>query len=219
MNLDDPEAYAVADPEQMGRLISELPEHCATAWDAGLTALQLPSAYRQPTQVVALGMGGSAIGADLVRGLYPDELAAPMQVVRSYEIPAYVGPQTLVIACSHSGNTAESLAGFAEAERRGARLVAITTGGQLAVRAQQAGIPLVKYTCPSQPRAALGYSFASVLAIAYAVGLVDSAGADLPAAVDAVRAVGPEYAPARPEATNRAKQLARRLHQRVPTTY
>ncbi len=239
MNLDDPGAYATADPQQMGRLIAALPAHCAAAWHAARAALQLPAAYQQPAQVVVLGMGGSAIGADLVRGLYLDRLPAPLQVVRSYEPPAYVGPQTLVIACSHSGNTAETLAAFAGAERRGAKLIAITTGGQLADRAQRAGIPLVKYTCPlparsaqsarsqggagltrqAQPRAALGYSFTAVLAVLHAVGWAPDAGEDLPAALDAVRSVGAEYAPQRPEATNRAKQLARRLRQRVPIVY
>ena len=233
MNLDDPGTSATVDPQRMGRLIAELPDHCAAAWDTARAALQLPAAYRQPAHVVVLGMGGSAIGADLARGLYLDRLPAPLQVVRSYEPPAYVGPQTLVIACSHSGNTAESLSAFAAAERRGAKLIAITTGGQLADLAQRAGIPLVKYTCPlpagrqggaeptrqAQPRAALGYSFTAVLAVLHAIGWVPEAGADLPAALDAVRSVGTEYAPQRPEATNRAKQLARRLWQRVPIVY
>ena len=233
MNLDDPGTSATVDPQRMGRLIAELPDHCAAAWDTARAALQLPAAYRQPAHVVVLGMGGSAIGADLARGLYLDRLPAPLQVVRSYEPPAYVGPQTLVIACSHSGNTAESLSAFAAAERRGAKLIAITTGGQLADLAQRAGIPLVKYTCPlpaggqggaeptrqAQPRAALGYSFTAVLAVLHAIGWAPEAGADLPAALDAVRSVGTEYAPPRPEATNRAKQLARRLWQRVPIVY
>ncbi len=233
MKLDDPGTCTTADPQQMGRLIAALPDHCAAAWDAARAMLQLPAAYRQPAHIVVLGMGGSAIGADLVRGLYLDRLPAPLQVVRSYEPPAYVGPQTLVIACSHSGNTVESLSAFAEAERRGAKLVAITTGGRLADRAQRAGIPLVQYTCPlpaggrggvdstrpAQPRAALGYSFTAVLAVLHAVGWVPEAGESLPAALDAVRAVGAEYAPQRPEAANRAKQLARRLRQRVPIVY
>ena len=219
MNLDNPGTYATVDPQRMGCLIAALPDHCAAAWDIARAELQLPAAYRQPAQVVVLGMGGSAIGADLVRGLYLDRLPAPLQVVRGYEPPAYVGPQTLVIACSHSGNTAETLAAFAAAECRGAKLLAITTGGRLADRAQQAGIPLIKYTCPTQPRAALGYSLTAMLAVLHAVGWVPDAEEDLPAALDAVRSVGAEYAPQRPAATNRAKQLARRLWQRVPIVY
>ena len=219
MNLDNPGTYATMDPQRMGCLIAALPDHCVAAWDTARAALHLPAAYRQPAHVVVLGMGGSAIGADLVRGLYLDRLPAPLQVVRGYEPPAYVGPQTLVIACSHSGNTAESLSAFAAAEQRGAKLIAITTGGRLADRAQQAGIPLIEYTCPTQPRAALGYSLTAMLAVLHAVGWVPGAEEDLPAALDAVRSVGAEYAPQRPAATNRAKQLARRLWQRVPIVY
>ena len=219
MNLDNPGTYATMDPQRMGCLIAALPDHCTAAWDIARAELQLPAAYRQPAQVVVLGMGGSAIGADLVRGLYLDWLPVPLQVVRGYEPPAYVGPQTLVIACSHSGNTAETLAAFAAAEQRGAKLIAITTGGRLADRAHGAGIPLIEYTCPTQPRAALGYSLTAVLAVLHAVGWVPDAEKDLPAALDAVRSVGAEYAPQRPEATNRAKQLARRLWQRVPIVY
>ena len=219
MNLDDPSVYKGGDPGNMGSLIAEFPEHCATAWRMAVDSINLPMHYREPEQIVALGMGGSAIGADLVRGLCLDELPVPMEVVRSYEPPAYVGARTLVVASSHSGNTAETITAFEESARRSANLVAITTGGHLAERAKKANIPLISYRFPSQPRAALGYSFSSLRAVLHEVGLAPHAPEEILVAIEALRAQGNEYSVARPESTNRAKQLARRFQRRALIIY
>jgi glucose/mannose-6-phosphate isomerase len=79
----------------------------------------------------------------------------PFTVVRDYTFPKYVGPKTLVVAVSHSGNTEETLSCYVQARQRKAKLLAVSTGGDLAAQARRDKVSLVKYGYPGQPRAAL----------------------------------------------------------------
>jgi glucose/mannose-6-phosphate isomerase len=131
VDLDDLGALRRFDPGDMLGRIAELPQQCRDAW-ALAQAFDLPAEYRAAKQVVIAGMGGSAIGGALVAGLVADEATVPISVVRDYRLPAFVGSETLVVGCSYSGNTEETLSAVREARERGARLLAITTDGQLA---------------------------------------------------------------------------------------
>ena len=92
-------------------------------------SLTLPDAHRAATAVAVLGMGGSAIGGDLVRGIWSDRLRVPLEVVRGYDLPAWVGPDTLVVASSYSGTTEETISAFGQAAERRCPVAIITTGG------------------------------------------------------------------------------------------
>ncbi len=85
--------------------------------------LELP--WDPPRSVAILGMGGSAIGGDLVKGIWSDRLSVPVEVIRGYELPAWVGPDTLVIASSKSGSTEETLSALETALSRRCPVVAI----------------------------------------------------------------------------------------------
>ena len=74
-------------------------------------------------------MGGSAIGGDLARTLVQGRCPVPITVCREYDLPAYAGKNTLVIGSSYSGDTEETLSAFAQAAKRGCKLLAMTTGG------------------------------------------------------------------------------------------
>ena len=84
-------------------------------------------------------MGGSAIGGDLVRGIWSDRLRVPVEVVRGYDLPAWVGRETLVIASSKSGGTEETISALPAALERRCPVVVVTTGGPLKAVAEQAG--------------------------------------------------------------------------------
>ena len=107
--------------------------------------------------MVLCGMGGSAFAGDVVRGAFRLRIGVPFEVVRSPELPGYVGRQTLVLCSSYSGETAETLACFDEALARGSRIVAITSGGALRSRAAQNGVAVVSVPTGFMPRAAVGY--------------------------------------------------------------
>ncbi len=137
---------------------------------AELTAL---AAWPRPHHVVVAGVGGSGIGGDIVRGVVLDRLPVPLCVVRTYSVPAFVGPDTLFIASSFSGDTEETLAAVDAAQAAGARIVAITSGGGLLQRAQAHGWPTVRIPGESKlPRANVGYSLVQLLFVLRAAGLL-----------------------------------------------
>jgi len=122
--------------------------------------------------VVVVGMGGSAIGGDLLRTLAADTATVPVFVARSYTLPAWVGANTTVIASSYSGNTEETLSALEEACARGASVACVTSGGEVHRRAEEQGFPHVLVPGGMQPRAALGYSLTALLTIAERMGLL-----------------------------------------------
>ena len=105
-------------------------------------------------------MGGSGIGGSLARAALGDTLSRPLRVVRDYELAPWASPENLILCMSYSGNTEETLACFDGAEALGAERVVATTGGALAEKAREAGVPVIGIPSGLQPRAAVGYMFA-----------------------------------------------------------
>jgi len=202
----------------MGRLIAELPEAVAAAWQAA-SAFQLPSEFRSATSVVIGGMGGSSIGGDLVRSLAEGESPVPIVVQRGYDLPAFAGKDTLLIAVSHSGGTEETLSQVDEAAQRGCKLLAITGGGTLAPKVREAGGTVFEFNYPAQPRAALGYLFVPLVAFFGQLGLLRDRSAQVEEAVQVLRQLQPELAPETPASRNQAKQIAQAVEGRAVVIY
>jgi glucose/mannose-6-phosphate isomerase len=139
-NLDDPQALQQSDPEGMLNYLHEMPRLCQQAWQMAME-FNLPPDYRQVDSVVILGMGGSAIGGDLLNSIAIGEAGLPILVHRDYDLPAFVDDKTLVIASSYSGNTEETLSSFEKALKTGAKKLAITTGGELKAIANENNVP------------------------------------------------------------------------------
>lgn len=144
--------------EPMIEAAAEFPQHLRDG--LGATAkLNLPDG---PFSAVALiGMGGSSIGGALAGALLEARAQVPISLVRDHTLPGFVDDQTLVIATSYSGGTAETLDATQDALHRGASVVAVTTGGRLGYMAEQAGAAAVPVPSGYQPRAALGWLFAA----------------------------------------------------------
>jgi glucose/mannose-6-phosphate isomerase len=209
---------ARADPGHMLDRIRELPQQVRDAWRAA-GALQLPETYRAAHNALILGMGGSAIGGDLLRVYVAQECPIPIAVSREYELPAWVGSDTLVIGVSFSGGTEETLATFEQAARRGAKLLALSTGGRLAQMARGAGSPFLQVHYQSQPRAALGHLFTPLVRIFSTLGYIADKTAEYEEAVQVLDRLRDDYGPDRPAASNEAKQLAQALHGKIPVIY
>ncbi len=118
-------------------------------------AFSLPRLIRR---VVYAGMGGSGIAADFVVGALYETASVPMAVVKDYALPGWADERTLVVLTSYSGNTEETLAIYDRARQRDAMMACITSGGELAQRAERDGIPCYRVPAGLQPRMALGYS-------------------------------------------------------------
>lgn len=216
--LDNLSLFKEVDSDNMLRRVADLPRQCRDAW-ARMMALELPDDDRPIHNVVVLGIGGSAIGGDLLRTLVATECPVPIVVNRDYTLPAFVGPETLAIVSSYSGNTEETLATSEMAYHAGARLVAFSTGGQVAARARDWGIPLFSYTYPSQPRAALGYSLIPLIGLLTKLDLVAEKAADVEEAAVVMESWQTKICETVPFEQNAAKQLATRLHGHLPVVY
>jgi glucose/mannose-6-phosphate isomerase len=211
-SLDAPELHARIDPQGLRDRIAGLPDQIEEAW-AAASALELPESYASAQRIVVLGMGGSGIGGTLLQAWAADGGAAtPVSVVRGYRVPAWVDGRTLVLASSNSGNTEEIVSAFTQALGAGAMCVAITGGGRLLELAAQHGAPALKVRWDAEPRAALGWSYISLLAIAGRLGLLADVSEDLRSALAELRACGAGFGVDVPERSNAAKQLARRWH-------
>ena len=217
ITLDDPAAISRIDVSDMLGRVRELPRQFAQARRIA-AATVLEARHRDVDAVLVLGMGGSAIGGDLVAGVAGDRLRVPLVVHRDYELPAWAGDRTLVVAASHSGETVETLRAAGEARSRGLPLVVISTGGELARRAQEDGTPLLKYEAPGQPRAAIGFGVGLLHELLVGAGLLLDPDPPGPV-VEALDAILERNAPGIETEANPAKQLAWSIFGRIAVVY
>ena len=125
--------------------------------------------------VVIMGLGGSGIGGTIVSEIISNECPVPILANKDYEIPSFVGPNTLFIASSYSGNTEETLTAFETAKQKGAQLFCISSGGKLIERARELGVEYITVPGGKPPRACLSYSLVQLLFIFNAKGLINDA--------------------------------------------
>lgn len=215
--LDDLQLLRKRDPEGMLETLAGLPEQCEAAWRLGKEA-ELPDIAGVPSHVVIAGMGGSAIGGDLVRILAGKDARVPITVSREYQLPSFVDQKCLVFLISYSGNTEETLSSYDDAKKRGASRIAVTTGGKLAALAHADGVPVVEVPSGLPPRSAIGYLFLPVLVILQRVG-VFSESIDVGELVTRLRELRSQLKPTSPSAENPAKQLASRFYGKIPVIY
>lgn len=184
-----------------------------------------------PARIILCGMGGSAIAGDLVQPLLAHGTVS-LTVWRDYGLPHWAGPDDLVLCCSYSGNTEETLAAVREAGNRGCARVAVTSGGSLADMATAEKFPLVILPGGLPPRASLGLGLGAVVRCLGRWGLVTAADEVLASAAETlndfrtarmapVGPVGgdPESLPVDPEGNTPAAELAGILVGRVPVIY
>lgn len=212
---------------EMLRLVAALPEQLrGSARLEGLADVVPVAGLRR---AVLCGMGGSAIAGDLVQPML-ESGPASLEVRRDYGLPHWIGPADLVIAASYSGNTEETLTGYAAATDRGCPRLAITSGGELLARARADGVPAIVLPGGLPPRASLGWGLGALARALGRLGLaanapyaVETAATTL-ARADAARCRpwGDSAATAPlqdPDGNLPAADLARELAGRVPVIY
>jgi len=216
--LDDPQVYNRYDPEGMLERIHEMPELCQRAWQMAM-GFNLPQDYSRVNKVVISGMGGSAIGGDLVSSLVASEAKLPIHIHRDYNLPAFIDAQTLVIASSYSGMTEETLSLFEQALETESKKLVITTGGRLKTIAEERNIPVFSFDYKAQPRAALPFSFLPVLGFLQKLGFVSDKSTDISEMVRVLQELSQRINEDVPVSHNPAKQLANRLYGHLPVIY
>ncbi len=157
--------------------------------------------------IVYAAMGGSALAASL--GQTWPGFNVPFEIVRGYNLPAYVSNRTLCIVASYSGNTEETLSALSEAEAKGAKIVVIAGGGKLMDAAREKGYPAVVLPAAKQPRYAVFYNLKALVEIGHKAGvLVEDDPELLNRAAGFLREKLAAWDPSRPTSDNLAKQIA-----------
>jgi glucose/mannose-6-phosphate isomerase len=219
IDLDDGEALAASDPGGMLGLVGAISGQIRDGYATGSAASGLPSADGI-TSIVVCGMGSSAVGGDVLRALFRSRLRMSIEVNRTPELPEYCGPNTLVVASSYSGGTAETLACFAEALDRGCRVVPVTSGGALAQAAAGAGLGTILVPAGFvAPRSTLGFMSLALLGGLESLGVIPSIASDVDETVAEVQTLTTKLGPQAPVGANPAKELAIAIGDRVPVIW
>jgi len=161
------------DPQDMFGAIFRFSNQMKEAIEIG-KQINLQNDYSACTNIIVAGMGGSAIGGDVVKNIVQHELTVPFYVNRNYLLPNWVNEKTLVICSSYSGNTEESLSAYEDALKKGAMVCGISTGGKLSENINSKGYDLIAIPGGLQPRAALAYSFVPMLYLFNNIGLISN---------------------------------------------
>lgn len=218
MNLNDTQRFKQLDPQDMIGHINSLPDQLAAAWQLGKNQL-LPK-WKSIRNVVVAGMGGSAIGSDLLAAWGEPKLTASWTTHRDYGLPAWAkGPQTLIICSSHSGNTEETLDAYKKAKKAKCKILAISTGGKLAQLAEKDKTPLWIFEHNGQPRTAVGFSFGLLLAAAARMKLIPNPAAELKNAVAAMKVQQQDLFADVPDTRNSSKRMGGQFMGRWITIY
>jgi len=219
-NLDNANFIKKYDPSGMSKLLGSFPEQVREA--AGIGAgFRLPDGYkREYADIVCAGLGGSAIGADIMRSYAADEAMTPISVVRNYTLPNFVGRDSLVVVSSYSGNTEETISAYKDAKARGARIIAMTSGGRIEEMAKADGNACLIIPPGLPPRCALGYSFFPLLALMSKIGVIADKSADIDETIGVLaglksRLLGPAVSGKK----NTAKKIAAELYGKYPIIY
>ena len=158
---------------EMEKLIAAFPSGMKEAVEKSAD-LALKSSSKEIRNVVITGLGGSGIGGSIVSKIVAGYAKCPILVNNDYILPDFVNENTLVLACSYSGNTEETLSAFDIALNKGAEIACLTSGGRLKELAEENGLNLVLMPGGDPPRTTLGWSSPQIFAILEHYGIIDN---------------------------------------------
>jgi glucose/mannose-6-phosphate isomerase len=215
--LDQPGKVKKIDKSNMLGHLMKTPDYCRDAVKRA-KQVEVPEKMKQKNIIIA-GMGGSAIGGEILQDWLREELALSIEVCKDYVLPAYANENTLFFANSYSGNTEETITAFVEAIRRKCIAITITSGGHLLSFSKKLQVPHV--TIPSQlpPRVAIPYLFFPIPVLMERMGVLSDREEDIEEAIQILKRVGEENSPETPAEDNTAKKLALELVETTPIIY
>ncbi|MDP6265787.1 MAG: bifunctional phosphoglucose/phosphomannose isomerase [Candidatus Woesearchaeota archaeon] len=190
------------DSQNMLQVIKDFPKQCREA-------LGLPkgiSASGKINNIVIAGMGGSAMGGDLLK-IYLSNTNIPVYVNRDYKVPNFVDENSLVFAVSYSGNTEETLSALNAAKEKKAQIIGITSGGKLAEECEK----VVNIPSGLQPRAALGYLFFPMLGILHNTNIIRVKNDELNEMMDILKQTD--------KFNEQGEELSKKLKEKIPIIY
>ncbi|GAG94380.1 unnamed protein product, partial [marine sediment metagenome] len=217
--LNSREAVAKVDKSNVLGSIEQLGDQVQHVWEIA-EKIEIDSSYQDVNNIVVAGMGGSALGTDVIQSVFSDEIKLPITIVPHYEMPNFVNEKTLVIASSYSGNTEEAIAAAKDAIQKGAKVTGITSGGKLAELLKKHHLPALifepTYNPSNQPRMGLGYAIFGQIALFSKIGLLKISNKEYKAVLQTIANVHQSCGIDIPEESNSAKVLSYEFSQRIP---
>jgi len=217
-SLDEKTLYSNLDKGGMSDHLNKFSDLCAKAWKQS-KQFNLPDDYKKVNRIIVLGMGGSAIGADMAGSYLEKSCRVPVIVSRDYDLPAYVDKDTLIIASSYSGTTEETLSAFRQALDTPSKKMALTTGGDLKKICEENEIPVLTFRYKAPPRAALPFSFFLLLGVLQNLGLVNSQDEAVRETVECLSSLRDLINEDVPTKENPAKAIAFKMAGKLPVIY
>ena len=214
--LDNVERINVVDKSGMLNFSVNAAKHYR---DAAKNAERIIVDYPKPSNIVVAGLGGSAIGGDLLKDWAKTQLSVPIEVSREYKLPAYANKKTLVFITSYSGDTEETLSSFLDALKRKCMIYCISSGGALIKYAQKHKVPYLQVPAGMPPRAALPYMLMPLLVYMEKAGLVKGVTLELKEAFSLLEKISDDNSPQKPTNENFAKNVAQNIDESTPVVY
>ncbi len=203
------------DSQNMFSVLENFPAQLKQAFDIGCN-IEIPDYLKDIDNIVITGLGGSAIGGDLLRSYLQYEIKVPIQVNRNYYLPAYAGNNTLVVCSSYSGETEETLSAYDDAKSKGCRIVCISSGGKLSVIAASDRNLVVIVPKGYQPRCALAFSFIPMLMLLVKAGIIKQKDEEITSLIELMKAKSESYTSFD---NNTAIDTAAHISGRIPIIY
>lgn len=210
--------YKRVDPKGMIKHIESEPQLYKDAFEQAKKHT-LPSFYLKAKKIVLVGMGGSGAANDVLKGLLTESTNLVIESVHNYSLPGFVDSDTLVIASSYSGNTEETLTAFIAAHEKGAKLVAITTGGKLAILATKFDAPLFTFDYDCPPRASFPFLFTFTAQVFAKLGHIKMDEEEMEKVIIVLSELTEKYHTTNSLFSNPAKILAQKIHGKIPVIY
>lgn len=210
--LDNKAKIIQLDSKNMLGSIESLGKQIESVWQEA-EKVKLPASYKKVKNIVVLGMGGSALGSHVIQTLFRNSLKTPLEIIGHYHVPATVTKDTLVVASSYSGTTEEVLNSAKEALKKKAKMIVLTSGGDLAVWAKKNKIPALVFSTNNNPcgspRMGQGYMIFGQIALFSRLGLVPKI--TLKKILETISRKQLDNGISSPTEKNQAKQFAQKL--------
>lgn len=212
--LDDLEKIKSIDRQNMLDIVMKFPENI----EKSVKIEELNLNNFNPHNIIITGMGGSAIGGDIVASLLFDRLKVPIFINRGYHLPAFVSNKSLVICVSYSGNTEETLSCFNEALDKKSKIISITSNGQIEKLCNENNILHIKVLKGIPPRAALPNLLFSIIALLQKLKLINLTD-EIKETIEILKKIRKEISPEINTNSNKAKQIAKSINGTYPVIY
>ena len=216
--LDNQKAISLRDTKDMLGAVERFPEFISNQLSARppIRKSSRGSVFRN---IVFMGMGGSASAGDLTLDWLNNKISVPAIVHQDPALPRFVGPDTLFVTLSYSGETHETLTAFREARKRGSNLVAVGTGGKLQKLSGEMGVPFLAVRPAPAPRAALGQMVVATAFALHRYGIIQDPKTEIELATRELGRLRNRIQRTVPFAENPAKRLAAALKDHLPVIY